>query len=91
MSNVSAIAKVLDILLSIGLKSSATIAKKKGCVINECLIKARKKHAILFTTSADYTSIFSMDQNLPNFVPTSKPKMVQQIIVSAFSTFGLFR
>ena len=63
---------------------------EKGHIIKECQIIPPRRNATAFTATDDSsTTPVYKDQNPPAFVPTLTLEMVQQMFISAFSTFGL--
>jgi len=64
--------------------------KKEGHIIKECQTTPPRRNATSFTaTNGSSTAHVYGDQNPPTFVPTLTPKMVQKMIISAFSTLCL--
>ena len=64
--------------------------KKEGHIIKEYQIIPPRRNATTFTaTVGSFIIPIFVDQNPLAFVPTLTPKMVQQMIISAFSTLGL--
>jgi hypothetical protein len=71
-------------------KKFCNYCKKDGHIIKECPIRPPKKTATAFTASVgSSTAPISVDQHLHSTTPSLTPEMVQQMIISAFSAFGL--
>ncbi|RDX63917.1 hypothetical protein CR513_57592, partial [Mucuna pruriens] len=68
--------------------------KKDGHTIKECPTRPQRRTATAFTASVDSSILDSfpnptpIQQNTPTNVPTLTLEMVQQMIISAFSTLG---
>ena len=89
LSNAS-IAKNLDIMLHTILKKFCNYSKNYIHIIKECPIRPPKKIETTFTVVAcPSTTGGSVNQNAFASAQPMTPEMVQQMIISAFSTFGL--